>query len=164
MPSSSAAIRHIEDRPRVVFVTRQTPYKLLLARYATRGQAQFYLKTRNQDIKWYEQTQHKFEDAFGAVRAALPSDWRRVHITREELPQFLFAEDDIVTVVGQDGLIANVAKYLNGQLVLGVNPDPESFDGVLCRLNAPLFEKVIPWLDQRFGPGFKVQFRAMALA
>ena len=36
-----------------------------------------------------------------------------------------------MVVVGQDGLVANVAKYLDGQLVLGVNPDPARHDGVL---------------------------------
>ena len=34
-------------------------------------------------------------------------------------------------MVGQDGLVANVAKYLTGQPVIGVNPDPELYDGVL---------------------------------
>jgi hypothetical protein len=39
----------------------------------------------------------------------------------------------VVVVVGQDGLVANVAKYLRGQPVIGVNPDPASIAGVLCR-------------------------------
>jgi hypothetical protein len=34
-------------------------------------------------------------------------------------------------VVGQDGLVANVAKYLDGQPVIGINPDPERNPGVL---------------------------------
>jgi len=33
--------------------------------------------------------------------------------------------------VGQDGLVANVAKYTLERPLLGVNPDPERFDGVL---------------------------------
>lgn len=36
-----------------------------------------------------------------------------------------------VFAAGQDGPIANVAKYLDGQPVLGVNPAPDQFDGVL---------------------------------
>ena len=35
--------------------------------------------------------------------------------------------------VGQDGLVANVAKYLDGQTVIGVNPDPGRNPGVLVR-------------------------------
>ena len=33
--------------------------------------------------------------------------------------------------VGQDGLVVNTAKYLNGQPILAVNPDPNRFDGIL---------------------------------
>ena len=35
--------------------------------------------------------------------------------------------------LGQDGLVANVAKYLDGQPVIGLNPDPEHVPGVLVR-------------------------------
>ncbi len=33
--------------------------------------------------------------------------------------------------VGQDGLVANVAKYLTGQPVIGVNADPARNPGIL---------------------------------
>jgi hypothetical protein len=36
-----------------------------------------------------------------------------------------------VVAVGQDGLVANVAKYLDGQPVIGVNPEPGRNPGVL---------------------------------
>ncbi len=50
---------------------------------------------------------------------------------RDDLDRFLFAADDIVVVLGQDGLVANVAKYLDAQPVIGLNPEPERFPGVL---------------------------------
>ena len=34
-------------------------------------------------------------------------------------------------VVGQDGLVANVAKYLDGQPVVGIDPEPGRNPGVL---------------------------------
>jgi hypothetical protein len=37
-----------------------------------------------------------------------------------------------VLVVGQDGLVANVAKYLTGQPVIGIDPNPGSGLGVLA--------------------------------
>ena len=37
----------------------------------------------------------------------------------------------MILTLGQDGLVVNVAKYLDGQPILAVNPDPERFDGVL---------------------------------
>src|SRR5207244_5347037 len=33
--------------------------------------------------------------------------------------------------VGQDGLVVNTAKYLDGEPIVAVNPDPARFDGVL---------------------------------
>src|SRR5262249_47314142 len=33
--------------------------------------------------------------------------------------------------VGPDGLVVNTAKYLNGQPILAINPDPEQVEGVL---------------------------------
>jgi hypothetical protein len=52
-------------------------------------------------------------------------------LDRAYLPNFLFAPEDIVVVVGQDGLVVNTLKYLDGQPVIGVNPDPSRRDGVL---------------------------------
>jgi hypothetical protein len=54
-----------------------------------------------------------------------------VRLDRRDLPAFVFEPEDLVVAVGQDGLVANAAKYLRGQQVLGVNPDPEVNDGVL---------------------------------
>ena len=36
-----------------------------------------------------------------------------------------------MAVIGQDGLVANTLKYLTGQPVIGINPDPDRWDGVL---------------------------------
>jgi hypothetical protein len=65
------------------------------------------------------------------VLGAVPPTWRTATVQRADLDRFLFAADDIVVVLGQDGLVANVAKYLDGQPVIGLNPEPERFPGVL---------------------------------
>jgi len=59
------------------------------------------------------------------VLGAIPSDWRRARVDRADLDRFLFEPEDVVVAVGQDGLVANVAKYLTGQPVIGCNPDPK---------------------------------------
>jgi hypothetical protein len=69
------------------------------------------------------------------VRGALPADWRATAVTRDDFDRFLFAPEDVIVAIGQDGLVANVAKYLNGQPVLGVNPDKGLYDGVLVPLS-----------------------------
>ena len=72
--------------------------------------------------------------ALAEVGASIPLDWRRGSVERGDLDRFLFEPDDLVVVVGQDGLVANVAKYLDGQPVLGLNPAPDLYDGVLVRV------------------------------
>lgn len=118
---------------RAVVVHRATDYTRLLATHATRGQAEFFLRSRGQDISTLEDEDHSIQLALAAVQAQIPSRWRRAAVERAELNRFLFEPDDIIIVVGQDGLVANLAKYLAGQLVVGINPLPARFDGVLVR-------------------------------
>jgi NAD kinase len=117
--------------PRVVVITRATDYQALLERHGTREQARFFLETRGQDIADVERRHRRFEEVLGEISRAVPMKWRRSRITRADLNRFVFEPEDIVTCVGQDGLVANAAKYLTGQLVVGINPDPERNDGVL---------------------------------
>jgi NAD kinase len=130
--------------PRAVFVTRETEYELLLARHATREQVRFFLKTRGQDLADVEARHARFHETLKAARAAVPPDWRSTLIRRGDLDRFLFAPDDVVVAVGQDGLVANVAKYLDGQAVLGVNPDPSLYDGILVPLAADHVARLLP--------------------
>ena len=109
--------------PRVVLVHRRTELEELLRRHGTRGQAAFFLASRNRSIEDVAARQAAVQDAIAAVSSAIPADWRRGLIERADLPRFLFEPGDIIVVVGQDGLVANVAKYLDGQVVVGINPE-----------------------------------------
>ncbi|MFC6981056.1 sugar kinase [Microbulbifer taiwanensis] len=64
-------------------------------------------------------------------------------LEREFLPNFLFGPQDIVVVAGQDGLVANTLKYLNGQPLLAVNPAPSLFDGQLLPFQVADTEEVV---------------------
>jgi NAD kinase len=120
--------------PRVVVVTRATQYDQLLARHATRGQAAFFLASRGQRIQDVEERHELHERARAQVLVALPPKWRRIEVPRSELDRFLFEPGDIVVALGQDGLVANTAKYLTeGQPVIGINPDPERIEGLLVQ-------------------------------
>jgi hypothetical protein len=119
--------------PRVVFVMRETELELLLARHATLEQARFYLKTRGQDLAELEARHTAFGTVIVTARNAVPGDWRQTLLQRADLDRFTFAAEDIIVAVGQDGLIPNVAKYLSGQPVIGINPAPDRYDGVLVR-------------------------------
>lgn len=122
--------------PRVVVITRETEYQRLLATHATRGQAAFFLSSRKQSIDVLETRHQRFTETLQAIFRHIPSGWRRNHVDRTELDRFLFEPEDLVMAVGQDGLVANAAKYLDGQRVLGINPDPSLFDGILVPFSA----------------------------
>jgi NAD kinase len=120
--------------PRAVVVTRETDYERLLAVHATREQTRFFLRSRGQDIDEVERQHDRFLAAVQAARRALPTDWRIAKVGRSDLDRFIFGPEDVVLAIGQDGLVANLAKYLAGQPVLGVNPAPDVNEGVLVPL------------------------------
>lgn len=130
--------------PRAVFVTRETDFELLLARHATREQARFYLETRGQRMADLETRHEQFQAVLRQARASVPADWRQALVRRADLDRFLFAPEDVIVAVGQDGLIANVAKYLSGQPVLGVNPAPDFYDGILVRVPLAKLKATLP--------------------
>jgi NAD kinase len=119
------------NKPRVVIITRPTAYERLLQQHGTLGQARFFLERRGQSLEALETVHTQQEQALKTVEATIPADWRRGRVSRAELDRFLFEPQDLVVAVGQDGLVANVAKYLQGQSVIGINPCPERFPGVL---------------------------------
>jgi len=119
--------------PRVVIVSRRSELDELLARHGTRAAAGYFLRQRGRDLDAVQARHDALCSALTVVGAAVPADWRRGHVDRDDLPRFLFAPEDIVIAVGQDGLVANVAKYLDGQPVLGVDPEPDRNPGVLVR-------------------------------
>jgi len=151
--------------PRIVLVTRQSPLELLLERFGTRGQAEFYLRSRGQDLGYAERVHARLYAALRTVQAQIPVEQRTVRIDRGDLDRFLFAPEDVVTIVGQDGLVPNVAKYLRGQTVIGINPDPQEYDGVLCRHAAERMGDLLAFACRRAPHSpYRIEGRAMALA
>ncbi|TCO17587.1 ATP-NAD kinase [Kribbella steppae] len=117
--------------PRAVLVHRATELTELVARHGTRQQAGFFLAGRGRDLAELDARHQAQQDALAMVSAAIPLDWRRAVAERNDLDRFGFGPEDVVIAVGQDGLVANVAKYLDGQPVIGINPEPARNPGVL---------------------------------
>jgi hypothetical protein len=65
------------------------------------------------------------------TRRSLPTDLKIQLLDRSLVPTVLFTEKDLIVTLGQDGVVANTAKYVKGQPIIAVNPDPERFDGIL---------------------------------
>ncbi len=119
--------------PRVVVVARPSELTELRGRHGTRAAAAYFLRERGRSLDEVDARHEALQAALTAVGGAIPADWRRGHVSRADLPRFLFAPEDVVVAVGQDGLVANVAKYLDGQPVVGVDPEPGRNAGVLVR-------------------------------
>jgi len=60
-------------------------------------------------------------------------------IDRKYLPSYIFSKNNIIIVIGQDGLVANTAKYSNNIPIVAVNPDKNRFDGILLPFDTSNF-------------------------
>jgi NAD kinase len=117
--------------PRAVLVHRRSEYEELLARHATARQVEFFLAQRGRSVDAVRERDDLLREAVHQVSAAIPAPWRRGEVERADLSRFDFAPEDVVLVVGQDGLVANVAKYVTGQPVVGFDPEPGRNPGIL---------------------------------
>lgn len=117
--------------PRVVLVHRRTEYTELLARHATRGQAEFFLSSRGRSIDEVISRHESMQSSLARVSAAIPEGVRQARVERGDLDRYVFSPEDVIVIVGQDGLVANVAKYLDGQPVIGIDPEPQRNAGIL---------------------------------
>lgn len=129
-------------RQRVVLLTRPSAKQNFVARYGSEGQTKFVMAQSvrgRADFAKAEVEDTAQSRATSRIRKAIPSDVKFAEIDRGMVSQFLFEPHDLVVAVGQDGLVANVGKYLDGQPIAGVNPDPETIDGALLAFNVDTF-------------------------
>jgi hypothetical protein len=120
---------------KIVLVTRKTRLEGLIERFNTLGQAKFYLEHSGGDFDLYQHEHDVYYAAVTDLRSRLQEFIKLQEIERGLLPNFLFTETNIVVTIGIDGLVANTAKYLNGQPLIAVNPDPANVDGILLPFN-----------------------------
>jgi NAD kinase len=119
------------DSEKIILVTRKTRLEGLIERFNTRPQAKFYIEHSGGSFGRYELEHETYYQAVKTIRQALERLAKLHIIERSFLPNFLFAEGDVVVTVGVDGLVVNTAKYLKGQPLVAVNPDPAHIDGIL---------------------------------
>jgi NAD kinase len=118
-------------RDKLVVITRKTALEELVERFNTRDQARFYIEHMGGRFDSYQAAHDAYHAAIDLLRQSLPRGIRIQWIERGFLPTFTFGDSDVAVVLGQDGLVVNTAKYLSGQPVVALNPDPERIDGVL---------------------------------
>jgi hypothetical protein len=150
----------MRDPGGIVVVTRETRLEGLLARFATKGAAKFLIRQAHlaemvrakpaaagtlraeaveaapqfagASFTDYEAEDTAYQQTLDAVRRELDGlDLPVNFLDRRYLPNFNFANYLVVVVVGQDGLVANAAKYVGDRPIVAVNPDPQRIDGIL---------------------------------
>ncbi len=118
---------------KLVVITRKTQVEELVLRFNTRSQAKFYIEANvgKGRFQRYQAEHDEYHRGVDALEDLLPKGVPTQFLERAMLPTYTFGPDDIVIAVGPDGLVVNVAKYLDGQPLIAVNPDPGRIDGVL---------------------------------
>lgn len=116
---------------KIIIVTRKTRLENLIVRYNTMEQAKFVIEHSGDDFSYYLNEDSLYKKAVNEAVSAAENIGRVQVLDREYVSNFIFGKDDIIIAIGQDGLVANTLKYLKNQPLIGVNPDPKSYDGVL---------------------------------
>ncbi|MDO7905962.1 sugar kinase [Paenibacillus sp. JX-17] len=137
---------------KIILIKRRTRLEELIVRYNTIQQAQFYIERLGADFSDYLQEDAQYRQAISRTLNELEVIGRVQLLDREHVPNFIFGEQDVVVVLGQDGLVANTLKYVEHQPLIGVNPDPLRWDGVLLPFTVGDLKLVVPDVLRRRRP------------
>ncbi|BAP54410.1 hypothetical protein THII_0113 [Thioploca ingrica] len=129
---------------KIILVIRHTRLNKLMARFSSLAQSRFYVEHQGADFSEYLEEDKCYQSAITKAMTVLSALGRVQKVDRSFLPNFVFAEQDTIVVLGQDGLVANTVKYLTGQPVIGVNPDPQRWEGILLPFQLTDLVKVVP--------------------
>ncbi len=91
----------------------------------------------------YEQEDAAQRQSVDRLKTELDLGYPLKFVERQYLPTFDFRGCVAVVVVGQDGLVANTAKYVGDVPIIAVNPDPSHIDGVLLPFQVPQARQAI---------------------
>ncbi len=137
------------SKKKIVLVTRKSRLEELIKRFNTQSQARFYIEHLGGNFDEYIDEHKLYQNVIQKTLNILTSLERVHQLDRLYLPNYIFNPDDIVVVLGQDGLVANTIKYLDSQPVIGVNPDPSRWDGNLLPFKYSDLKELIPQLSNR---------------
>lgn len=127
----SAAKKATDLKRRLLLLTRPTRLEELLRQQLSRARARFQLERLGADWADYEEEDRRYREALNQLLPVLDNWGRWQRLDRSQLANFVFAADDVVLALGHDGLVVNALKYLTGQPLIGINPEPERFAGSL---------------------------------
>lgn len=114
-----------------IIVKNKTRLESLIERFNTKAQAKFYIESLGGNFDDYELEHEIFQASLNSLQTQLSRVVKNKTVERIYLPSFIFSEKNLIVVIGQDGLVANTAKYSKGCPIVAVNPDKGRYDGVL---------------------------------
>jgi NAD kinase len=118
---------------------------------SSRGPAQAYAPSADADFDAYEQEDSVYRGTIETLHRELDFGLPIKLLDRSFVPNFDFWSCAVVVVVGQDGLVANTAKYVGDLPLVGINPDPQRIDGVLLPFRANQARQIVGRvLERRF--------------
>lgn len=144
-----------------IIVRSKTRLEQLIERFNTKAQAEFYIQRSGMDFKIYENEHNNFYTALDELTRLVKVFRKYKVLDRSFLPNYIFTSQDLILVLGQDGLVANTAKYVKGQPIVAVNPDKKTYDGILLPFTV---ETVPAILDKILKNDFKTTAVTMAKA
>lgn len=129
---------------KIVIIVRRTRLDDLIVRFNTEDQARFYVEHLGADFSDYQTEDRVYKQVVRDAENILSHHGRVQVVDRAFVPNFIFGSMDTVVAIGQDGLVANVLKYLDGQVLVGVNPDSKRWEGVLLPFTLADLDNVMP--------------------
>ncbi|HZX59909.1 MAG TPA: hypothetical protein VFE54_14330 [Mucilaginibacter sp.] len=114
-----------------IIVKNKTRLEFLIERFNTKAQAKFYIERLGGNFEDYELEHETFHASLNTLQTQLSKIIKYKIIDRSFVSSFIFSEKNVIVVIGQDGLVANTAKYSRGIPIVAVNPDKQRYDGVL---------------------------------
>ena len=129
---------------KIVLVTQKTRLESLVYRYNTESQAKFYIESHGGDFSDYQNEHKIYHTAVEKTIRTLQNIGYVQVIDSTHIPNFLFGTKDLVIAVGRDGLVVNIMKYLDRQMLIGVNPDPKRWSGVLLPFSSDELAAIVP--------------------
>jgi NAD kinase len=114
-----------------IIVKNKTRLETLVERFNTKAQAKFYIERQGGNFEDYELEHETFHNSLVSLQTQLSKVIKHKLLERAFVPSYIFTEKNLIVVIGQDGLVANTAKYSNGIPMIAVNPDKRRYDGIL---------------------------------
>lgn len=122
-----------------IIVKSKTRLEALIERFNTKAQAKFYIERLGGNFDEYEIEDEIFKISLNSLQTQLSKIIKNKTIDRQYVSSYIFSKKNLIIVIGQDGLVANTAKYSDNLPIIAVNPDTERYDGVLLPFNTNNF-------------------------